>query len=654
MLIEVSDIGNSRDQAAVLPSSSETILANVGHSGDPADWFRISTDASGQASFSLSGLSQDVDIELLDSRGTWISGSYEYGTRNESLDAQLDANSTYYLTVYGYDNALSSYRLTYDLPVNSPPNDSPTSGLEGPTPEVPRETPQETPPAPVTIEGNGGIDAGNSFSSATTIEARSTVINGSTGRSGDSNDYFKFVASASGEAEFKLEKLSEDLDLRLYNSDRSLLKKSTNGNDSSESIKYELTAGETYYLKVDPYFFADSDYELSLRFSGETVNYEQRILLDELSEEFTTDRTNVAYDTTVVDANLYEDGHPNAFLNGQCVSYVKNARSELDFAWGNAVGGARAADRQGFHIDDLPAIGSAFVLGTGRFGHTGIVTDVHLVRTGDVNNDGVQQYRYEFISRESNRTNNTEMDLAFSREMSLPNRDWDFIWGTDAEYTSDRNEHLFVVERLQGSDLLGDMNGADDELIAAMFMLNTQAKFDNFLKVIEINYAVRGKAVDVDDLVSQNLLNDVLAKAQLADYGESNLVGTNGDDILISWGGVDTLEGGQGSDTFKFILPDQDQAVALSGSVIRDFRSGTDTIEVVGDMFDQLGFGSLERHELAVASSSLGSDPVFVYDNNSGLLSFDVDGAGGIEAVEIVTLIGSPSLSAGDITIVAL
>ncbi|MBM9521364.1 pre-peptidase C-terminal domain-containing protein, partial [Desulforhopalus vacuolatus] len=63
--------------------------------------------------------------------------------------------------------------------------------------------------------------------------------------------------------------LSSDIDLRLLSSSGSRLDSSSShssysGGSSSESISYNLTSGEIYYVKVDPYKSNTSDYNLSI------------------------------------------------------------------------------------------------------------------------------------------------------------------------------------------------------------------------------------------------------------------------------------------------------------------------------------------------------------------------------------------------------
>jgi hypothetical protein len=121
-------------------------------------------------------------------------------------------------------------------------------------------------------------DAGASISTAAGSIASDTTITGSVGygygtSSYDNNDYYKLVVDTTGLANFNLSGLLADLDLWLYNSDGDLIKSSTSGGTSDESIDYAIAPG-TYYLRVDNYTTDPSSYTISVNLpetSGDDV-----------------------------------------------------------------------------------------------------------------------------------------------------------------------------------------------------------------------------------------------------------------------------------------------------------------------------------------------------------------------------------------------
>ncbi|OCR00098.1 hypothetical protein BCD67_20670 [Oscillatoriales cyanobacterium USR001] len=131
------------------------------------------------------------------------------------------------------------------------------------------------------------------------------------------------------------------------------------------------------------------------------------------------------------------------------------------------------------------------------------------------------------------------------------------------------------------------------------------------------------------------------------------IIGNVADNIIRGGAGADTLTGGGGADVFAYKTP----------------KAGADTIAdfTADDKFliQASGFGSglaagipLSTQAAATgvfvsgnSPKSLGSSGNFLYDTNTGILSFDADGTGTKEAIVLATLIGKPSLTAAQITI---
>ncbi|MFZ2220412.1 MAG: pre-peptidase C-terminal domain-containing protein, partial [Rhodoferax sp.] len=118
---------------------------------------------------------------------------------------------------------------------------------------------------PDKVNGTSITDAGSATTSAYVLSGASgtTSITGSVGGS-DTNDYYKFVAPGTGIATFSLTGLSQDIDLILLNSSGTAMRNSTNGGANSENISQGIIAGQTYFVQVDPYNAAVSNYSLSM------------------------------------------------------------------------------------------------------------------------------------------------------------------------------------------------------------------------------------------------------------------------------------------------------------------------------------------------------------------------------------------------------
>ncbi|MFP6730555.1 MAG: M10 family metallopeptidase C-terminal domain-containing protein [Alphaproteobacteria bacterium] len=213
-----------------LPTS---LTGSVGFSGDVSDFFQIRPDSDGELHVTLTGLSQDIDLFVLDSVGGFLASSLFAGASSEEIFLNVTAGSTYYVNVDPFLSAQSEYALTIDLQ---------SSGT------------------------TTSADGNDSLSTAADISLPGTVSQ-TIGFSGDENDYFKFTASAAGLVTVELQGLSADIDLEFLDSAGALLSFSVASGSANESLAYAVTAGETYYVRVYPYLDNESTYELITSFS---------------------------------------------------------------------------------------------------------------------------------------------------------------------------------------------------------------------------------------------------------------------------------------------------------------------------------------------------------------------------------------------------
>jgi Ca2+-binding RTX toxin-like protein len=127
----------------------------------------------------------------------------------------------------------------------------------------------------------------------------------------------------------------------------------------------------------------------------------------------------------------------------------------------------------------------------------------------------------------------------------------------------------------------------------------------------------------------------------------NTITGNTSNNILTGGRGNDTLLGGAGVDTFVLNQPSQ------GVDTIKDFVSGTDKLgisaaEFVGSL---AAGGSLLAGQLrqgAGVTTASTSAQRFLFNTTNSNLYFDADGVGGIGAVQIAKLEGTPSLSTGD------
>jgi Ca2+-binding RTX toxin-like protein len=131
--------------------------------------------------------------------------------------------------------------------------------------------------------------------------------------------------------------------------------------------------------------------------------------------------------------------------------------------------------------------------------------------------------------------------------------------------------------------------------------------------------------------------------------GNDTLDGGAGIDKLIGGAGNDVLTGGLDADTFRF------EKIAFSALTnldqILDFDPLADSIELENGIFRKLAAtGSLSDANFRASAdgTAADADDYILYDTDSGALSYDADGNGAGAAVQFVTLVGLPDVTAAD------
>jgi surface antigen/uncharacterized protein (DUF2141 family) len=350
-----------------LGAATLTFKDSVG-SSDSSDYYRFNIDGTRKLRVALSGLSADADMELRASNGTSVlRSSVRTGSQSEAIDFDNFAAGTYYVRVYqGTSTANTNYQLALSAQAVASPVISITA-LNA-----------------TRSEGNNGstpftftVSRSNGTGSSTVSYAVSGAADGSY-NAASGNDFIggtlpsRVLSFAAGET-------SQTLTINVAG-DTTV--------ESNERFKVTLSSPTNATLGTTAaygHINNDDNVQATLGLAAP-----QSALLATLKSRFDSATTRIAYDAAVNDANLYPSNSKYAGFNGECVSYVKRARTNLNFFWDNAKGGAGAAKGQNFHVDVIPMIGSAFVVSAanrdvppyeaGSFGHTGIVRDVQVVR----------------------------------------------------------------------------------------------------------------------------------------------------------------------------------------------------------------------------------------------------------------------------------
>jgi serralysin len=183
--------------------------------------------------------------------------------------------------------------------------------------------------------------------------------------------------------------------------------------------------------------------------------------------------------------------------------------------------------------------------------------------------------------------------------------------------------------------------------------------------------------VDADDFVEETLgggydnvaakasyvLNagaevEILSTADNSGTAGINLTGNEFGQVVLGNAGANVLNGGAGSDhlvglagadTFAFTAA----LGADNVDSIGDFLHGTDKIALDDAIFTRLGdLGSLDASAFVTGNQAADANDRIIYNNATGELFYDADGAGGSAAVLFATLQGAPTLSASDFQVI--
>jgi FKBP-type peptidyl-prolyl cis-trans isomerase/Bacterial pre-peptidase C-terminal domain len=197
---------------------------------DRVDIWKVNNKFRGSFDLSLKGIAKkaNLDVAILDDAGNVVATSRNRNNKAEQLTTTLETG-TYYVQVKLRSGTASPYALTL---ASTPLADQ----------------------------------VGDTFEAATLL--RGAAVTDFVGNA-DPNDYFGIVPLISGQLKLDLTGLSDDANLEIYDSTRSLRSSSLNPGSTPESILQNLTsiAGSPYYLRVFPAPGKETNYTLNYAFT---------------------------------------------------------------------------------------------------------------------------------------------------------------------------------------------------------------------------------------------------------------------------------------------------------------------------------------------------------------------------------------------------
>jgi Ca2+-binding RTX toxin-like protein len=125
--------------------------------------------------------------------------------------------------------------------------------------------------------------------------------------------------------------------------------------------------------------------------------------------------------------------------------------------------------------------------------------------------------------------------------------------------------------------------------------------------------------------------------------------GSSGNNVLNGRGGNDELTGFGGHDSFRF---DTALDAATNVDVITDFSLVDDLIVLDDAVFGALDTTGLSSGEFVIGAAAQDANDYIIYDDTTGALLYDSDGAGGADAIQFAVLSTGLALGNQDFAVV--
>lgn len=343
------------------------------------------------------------------------------------------------------------------------------------------------------------------------------------------------------------------------------------------------------------------------------------------------------------------DPNPGAYRIQLSADFLTDGLS-VDFVGSQSNGPNRLGDKDheghgGWKIDQITSLVNNGVISTYQ-------PDIVLlmIGTNDARTNSLSEMYADLnnlINQITSRSPNTQL-LVSSIAPSNP----DILGQTRADKTRDFNALIsgLVSDKVAQGKKVAFVNAGGS---LTLNDLVSDGKHPNAQGYNKLGNAWYDAIVERDTLIGiENITGTPFNDRLVGNAGVNNLKGGAGKDTLTGGAGKDILTGGAGADTFVY--------TATEGrDTITDF-SFNDLFRISASDF---GGGLVGGVDLSTKASSTGvfvsgTDPIakgssanFLYNTNTGLLSFDADGIGSGSSLAVATLTGAPSLGVAQFNI---
>ena len=223
--------------------------------------------------------------------------------------------------------------------------------------------------------------------------------------------------------------------------------------------------------------------------------------------------------------------------------------------------------------------------------------------------------------------------------------------GTGADAMSGgRGDDIYVLDN--AADVVNEADGQGTDTVNASISYRLGAFVEN------LNLTGSGATVGRGNEIGNVLMGNDSDNTLMGFGGNDRLRGLGGDDVLGGGAGNDVLAGGDGQDRLnggagrdQFVF---DSALGTGNvDTLVDFNVLADTLVLDNAVFTRFAAtGPIAARHFVSGAAALDANDFLVYDDASGILSYDADGSGASAAVAFVRLVGTPELSAADFAVV--
>ncbi|MDP2902510.1 MAG: proprotein convertase P-domain-containing protein, partial [Methylovulum sp.] len=253
----------------------------------------------------------------------------------------------------------------------------------------------------------------------------------------------------------------------------------------------------------------------------------------------------------------------------------------------------------------------------------------------------------------------------------------DVLWGEDGDDNLEGEQENDLMNGGAGNDFLYGTGGGLDTMIGGAGNDTYYLDFDAAKDIIDD----QGLTTDIDTVIMPFQLtsytlptgieNGTIAEGTQASsltgndsdnaltgndgvntligaVGRDSLFGGAGNDVLNGGVGNDTLSGGAGKDSFLF-----NAALTVNSDNITDFRVVDDTIKLENQIFIKLTVtGVLNPSQFVKGANALDANDYVIYNPATGAVTYDSDGSGAGQGVQIALLGVNLALTNADFVVI--